>query len=39
MKIKDIQTAVIEANYDWTIIKVITDDDAVGYREAFFLRV
>ncbi len=36
MKIRDIQTAVIEANYDWTIVKVITDEDIVGYGECFF---
>lgn len=36
MRITDIQTAVIEANYDWTIIKVSTDEKIVGYGEAFF---
>ncbi|MFN3422464.1 MAG: hypothetical protein ACK40X_12150 [Armatimonadota bacterium] len=36
MKVRDIQTAVIEANYDWTIVKVITDEDIVGYGECFF---
>ncbi|HET7580266.1 MAG TPA: mandelate racemase/muconate lactonizing enzyme family protein [Bacillales bacterium] len=36
MRILDIQTAVIEANYDWTIVKVITDEKIVGYGEAFF---
>jgi L-alanine-DL-glutamate epimerase-like enolase superfamily enzyme len=36
MKISDIQTAVIEANYDWTIVKVITDEDIIGYGECFF---
>jgi len=36
MKIRDIQTAVIEANYDWTIVKVLTDDGVVGYGECFF---
>ena len=36
MEIRDIQTAVIEANYDWTIVKVITDEDIIGYGECFF---
>jgi L-alanine-DL-glutamate epimerase-like enolase superfamily enzyme len=33
--IKDVQTAVVEANYDWTYVKVI-DDRHVGYGECFF---
>lgn len=36
MIVRDIQTAVIEANYDWTIVKVLTDQDIVGYGECFF---
>ncbi len=36
MRIADIQTAVIAANYDWTIIKITTDDGAVGYGESLF---
>ena len=36
MRISRIQTAVIEANYDWTIIKVATDTGLVGWGEAFF---
>lgn len=36
MRIKRIQTAVIEANYDWTIIKVETDNGLIGWGEAFF---
>lgn len=36
MKIRDIQTAVIEANYDWTIVKLVTDEDIIGYGECFF---
>jgi L-alanine-DL-glutamate epimerase-like enolase superfamily enzyme len=36
MRIKDIQTAVIEANYDWTLVKILTDEGAVGYGECFF---
>jgi L-alanine-DL-glutamate epimerase-like enolase superfamily enzyme len=36
MRIRDIQTAVIEANYDWTIVKVLTDEGIVGYGECFF---
>lgn len=33
--IKDVQTAVVEANYDWTFVKIITDN-GVGYGECFF---
>ena len=36
MRISRIETAVIEANYDWTIIKVHTDNGLVGWGEAFF---
>ena len=36
MRITRIETAVIEANYDWTIIKVHTDTGLFGYGEAFF---
>ena len=36
MRIARIQTAVIEANYDWTIVKVATDTGLVGWGEAFF---
>lgn len=36
MLIKDIQTAVIEANFDWTIVKIITEEKVVGYGECFF---
>lgn len=36
MRIAKIQTAVIEANYDWTIVKVRTDTGLTGWGEAFF---
>lgn len=35
MKITNISTAVIESNFDWTIVKVETDDKITGYGEAF----
>jgi len=35
VKIKRISTAVIEANFDWTIVKVETDEGLTGYGEAF----
>ena len=35
MAIKDVQTAVVEANYDWTFVKVIADE-GIGYGECFF---
>ncbi|PYV28215.1 MAG: enolase, partial [Acidobacteria bacterium] len=36
VRITRIQTAVIEANYDWTIVKVETDTGTAGWGEAFF---
>ena len=36
MRIARIQSAVIEANYDWTIVKITTDNGLVGWGEAFF---
>jgi L-alanine-DL-glutamate epimerase-like enolase superfamily enzyme len=35
MKITRISTAVIQANFDWTIVKVETDEKITGYGEAF----
>src|SRR5438477_5484096 len=35
MRITRISTAVVEANFDWTIVKVETDDNITGYGEAF----
>ncbi len=35
MKITNISTAVLESNFDWTLIKVETDDKIIGYGEAF----
>jgi L-alanine-DL-glutamate epimerase-like enolase superfamily enzyme len=35
LKIKHISTAVMEANFDWTIVKVETDENVTGYGEAF----
>ena len=35
MKITNISTAVIESNFDWTIIKVETDEKTTGYGEGF----
>lgn len=35
MRITKIETAVIEANYDWTIVKVGTDSGHVGWGESF----
>jgi len=36
MRITRLTTAVIEANFDWTLIKVETDGGATGYGEAYF---
>jgi L-alanine-DL-glutamate epimerase-like enolase superfamily enzyme len=35
MRITNITTAVMEANFDWTIVKVETDENVTGYGEAF----
>lgn len=35
MRIRKISTAVLEANFDWTIVKVETDAGVTGYGEAF----
>lgn len=35
MKITRVSTAVLEANFDWTIVKVETDEGITGYGEAF----
>jgi len=36
MRITKIETAIIESNYDWTLVKVHTDKSLVGWGEAFF---
>ncbi|HUS08454.1 MAG TPA: mandelate racemase/muconate lactonizing enzyme family protein [Bryobacteraceae bacterium] len=35
MKITNVSTAVLEANFDWTFVKVETDENITGYGEAF----
>src|ERR1022692_1677247 len=35
MRITHLSTAVMESNFDWTIVKVETDDHITGYGEAF----
>ena len=35
MKITRISTAVLESNFDWTIVKVETDEKITGFGEAF----
>jgi len=35
MIITHVSTAVLEANFDWTIVKVETDEKITGYGEAF----
>ena len=39
MKITNISTAVLESNFDWTFVKIETDDKITGYGEAFLDRV
>ncbi|MBK7822248.1 MAG: mandelate racemase/muconate lactonizing enzyme family protein [Tessaracoccus sp.] len=36
MRIRSITTAVVEANFDWTLIRLETDDGLVGWGESFF---
>ena len=35
MRIESVTTAVIEANYDWTIVRVASNDGLIGWGEAF----
>src|SRR5438270_3824642 len=35
MKITNVTTAVLEANFDWTFVKIETDEKITGYGEAF----
>jgi len=35
MKIIDVQTAVVEANFDWTFVRVYTDKGNYGTGECF----
>ena len=35
MRITRVSTAVLEANFDWTIVKIETDEGMTGYGEAF----
>ncbi len=35
MKITDVKTAVVEANYDWTFVRVYTDEGITGLGESF----
>lgn len=35
MKITDVRTAVVEANYDWTFTRVYTDEGITGTGESF----
>jgi gluconate/galactonate dehydratase len=35
MRIRGVTTAVVEANYDWTIVRVESDEGVLGWGEAF----
>src|SRR5947209_11523629 len=35
MRITNVTTAVLEANFDWTLVKIETDENITGYGEAF----
>lgn len=35
MKITDVRTAVVEANYDWTFTRIYTDEGITGLGESF----
>jgi L-alanine-DL-glutamate epimerase-like enolase superfamily enzyme len=36
MKITSVSTAVVEANFDWTIVRIEAENGAVGWGESFF---
>jgi gluconate/galactonate dehydratase len=36
VKIRDLRTAVVEANFDWTFVRVYTDEGITGTGECFF---
>lgn len=36
MRIRSVTTAVVEANFDWTIVRIEADNGVVGWGEAFF---
>lgn len=36
MRIRSVSTAVVEANFDWTIVRIETEDGNVGWGESFF---
>ncbi|MEV0720686.1 mandelate racemase/muconate lactonizing enzyme family protein [Asanoa sp. NPDC050611] len=36
MRIRSVTTAVVEANFDWTIVRIEAVDGTVGWGEAFF---
>jgi L-alanine-DL-glutamate epimerase-like enolase superfamily enzyme len=36
MKIRSVSTAVVEANFDWTLIRIEAEDGTVGLGESFF---
>lgn len=36
MRVRSVSTAVVEANFDWTIVRIETEDGLVGWGESFF---
>src|SRR5215212_8201380 len=36
MRVRSVTTAVVEANFDWTIVRVEDEDGRVGWGECFF---
>lgn len=36
MKVRSVSTAVVEASYDWTIVRIEADNGHVGWGEAFY---
>lgn len=36
MKIRRLKTAIVEGNFDWTFVRIETDDDIRGLGECFF---
>lgn len=37
MKITNVRTVVVEANYGWTLVRVYTDEDITGLGKSFLV--
>jgi L-alanine-DL-glutamate epimerase-like enolase superfamily enzyme len=39
LRIRSVTTAVVEANFDWTIVRIEAESGVIGCGEAFFAPV